>query len=134
MKAVFDTNVLFAALVSQGLCAKFLRRARLREFQLVICPSIREELRRALVSKLHCSLGEAARDLLLIDEAVAALCTPTGSVRGVCRDPDDDAVLDCVSAAGADYLVTGDDDLRSLEVFQRIPIVSPREFELLFES
>ena len=134
MKAVFDTNVLFAALVSQGLCAKLLRRARLREFQLVVCPPIREELRRILVTKLRCSSAEAARDLLLIDESVAAVCTPPGSVRGVCRDPDDDTILDCAAAAGADYLVTGDDDLRSLKEFQGMPIVSPREFELLFEG
>jgi putative PIN family toxin of toxin-antitoxin system len=132
VKAVFDTNVLFAALVTQGLCAKLLRRARLREFELVICPSIRKELRRALTSKLRCSPKDAAGDLALIDEAVASGHTPPGSVRGVCRDPDDDAVLDCASSAGADYLVTGDDDLLSLIKFEGVPIVLPRQFELLF--
>ena len=134
MKAVFDTNVLFAALVAQGLCAKLLRRARLREFELITCPSIREELRQALIRKVRCSPKEAAGDLALIDEAVATVHKPPGSVCGACRDPDDDAVLDCASSAGADYLVTGDDDLLSLTKFEGFPIVSPRQFELLFDS
>ncbi len=132
MKAVFDTNVLFAALITQGVCAKLLRRARLREFELVICPYIRRELRRVLIAKLHCSAKDTAGALALIDEVVALVHTPPGSVSGVCRDPDDDAVLDCASSAGADYLVTGDDDLLSLTKFETTPIVSPRQFEILF--
>jgi len=33
----------------------------------------------------------------------------------VCRDPEDDMVLECCLAAGADYLVTGDRDLLSIK-------------------
>jgi predicted nucleic acid-binding protein len=42
-------------------------------------------------------------------------------------------VLACAFAANAQYLVTGDNDLLELKNFQDIRILSPREFELLFD-
>ena len=40
MIAVFDTNVLIAAIITEGVCSKLLHRARTREFSLVSCPFI----------------------------------------------------------------------------------------------
>jgi predicted nucleic acid-binding protein len=36
--------------------------------------------------------------------------------------------------AKADYLVTGDEDLLDLKTFRGIRIVTPRDFELLFND
>jgi uncharacterized protein len=132
VKAVFDTNVLFASIITPGACAKLLLRARRGDFQLVICPGIREELVQVLRAKLKSSSSEAQQDLALVDEAVAEVCKPSGKVHGTCRDPHDDHVLDCLAASGADYLVTGDADLQVLKEFHGAKILSPREFELLF--
>lgn len=134
MKVVFDTNVLFAALVSQGVCAKLLLRARRGDFQLVICPGIREELAEVLRVKLKATPAEVRQALALVDEAVAETYKTTGQVRGACRDPKDDHVLDCVAVAGAEYLVTGDADLQVLKKFQGAKILSPRAFEMTFED
>jgi len=51
----------------------------------------------------------------------------------VCRDRDDDLILACADTADADYLVTGDKDLLVLERYGRSKILSPRDFELMFE-
>jgi uncharacterized protein len=40
------------------------------------------------------------------------------------RDPDDDAVLACALAAGADLIVTRDNDLLTLGTFRQIRILS----------
>lgn len=132
MKAVFDTNVLFAALITPGTCAKLLLRARRGDVHLVICPGIREELSRVLRAKLKAAPGEVRQVLALIDDAVAEICKPAGAVRGVSRDPADDHVLDCLTACGAEYLVSGDADLLVLKKFRGAKILSPREFEVLF--
>ena len=55
-------------------------------------------------------------------------------VSNICRDADDDNVLACALAAKADYLVTGDSDLLIIGIFRGIKIITPREFELLFED
>ena len=46
----------------------------------------------------------------------------------VCRDPNDDHVLAAALAVKADFIVTGDKDLLSLEVFRGIRIVAARPF------
>ena len=43
----------------------------------------------------------------------------------MCRDPDDDQLLALASAAKVDLVVSGDDDLLVLGMFEGIAIVSP---------
>ena len=43
MKAVFDTNVLIAAFLTEGLCSGLLIRARKQAFNLVLCDDIIRE-------------------------------------------------------------------------------------------
>jgi predicted nucleic acid-binding protein len=46
----------------------------------------------------------------------------------VCRDPDDDKLLEIAVAGNADCLVTGDQDLLILHPFQGVPIITPAAF------
>ena len=46
----------------------------------------------------------------------------------VCRDPNDDMVLDCAVACGAQIIITGDKDLLTMNPFEGILIVTPAEF------
>jgi len=52
----------------------------------------------------------------------------------ICRDPEDDAILACALEAEVDYLVTGDADLLELKTFKGLRIITPRDFELLFND
>jgi predicted nucleic acid-binding protein len=53
--------------------------------------------------------------------------TVPGMLR-VCRDPDDDMVLECAVVAGAQLILTGDKDLLSLNPYKGILILTPAEF------
>jgi predicted nucleic acid-binding protein len=46
----------------------------------------------------------------------------------LCRDPDDDKLLEITIAGGADCLVTGDQDLLVHDPFQGVPILTPAAF------
>ncbi len=134
MKAVFDTNVLIAAFISEGVCAKLLARARKKQFELVTCPFVLREFERVLKKKFKAAADEVHEALDLVVEDVQVEAATEKNAPGVCRDPDDDNVLACALAADADYIVTGDDDLLVLASHGKTKIITPRNFELLFED
>jgi putative PIN family toxin of toxin-antitoxin system len=132
VKTVFDTNVLVAAFVSEGVCSKLLIRARKRQFHLFISPFILQEFERVLVRKLAVPKGETNEAVRLVSEAATVILLPPKLEAPICRDSKDDNILACSLAAETDYLVTGDADLLDLRSFRNIPIISPRDFESLF--
>jgi putative PIN family toxin of toxin-antitoxin system len=134
VKAVFDTNVFVTAFVTEGICSKLLIRGRKRDFDLIACPIILREFEQVLIKKLSATRNEARDALRLISEALSSIVSPSRRVEGICRDREDDAILACALAAEADYLVTGDNDLLVLKTFKGIKIVTPRDFELLFND
>lgn len=134
MRAVFDTNVLVAAFVAEGICSKLLMRGREKQFHLIVCPVILQEFDRVLTRKFSATRNETRSALLIVSEAIHRVVRPAPLGRSVCRDPDDDAILACALEAKVDYLVTGDEDLLELKAFKGIRIVTPRDFELLFND
>jgi uncharacterized protein len=131
MIAVFDTNVLLAAIITEGICSKLLHRGRAGEFSLIVCPFIMKELRRILSKKFRLSNEDIDSAKEPIHEAVQIIAQ-TSKVTDVCRDADDNNIIACAVAAKADYLVTGDSDLLVIKSYQGIKIVTPRDFEALF--
>ena len=134
MRAVFDTNVLVAAFVTEGICSKLLMRGRRKQFHLIVCPVILKEFEHVLIKKFSATRNETRSALQVAFDAIHSVVHPSQSVESVCRDPEDDAILACALEARADYLVTGDKDLLELKVFKGVRIVPPRDFELLFND
>jgi putative PIN family toxin of toxin-antitoxin system len=77
---------------------------------------------------------EQRAEALLLLESKAILTPVTVHIAGVATHPEDDLVLAAAVSAHADYLVTGDTQLRQLEMYQGIRIVNPREFLALLEA
>lgn len=132
MIAVFDTNVLLAAIITEGICLKIVRRARAGEFSLVSCPFIIKEIRTILARKFRLSHNEIAGAMEPINEAVVQVVKHNLKITGICRDPDDNNIIACALAAKAAYLVTGDSDLLELKSYKGVMIITPRDFEALF--
>ncbi len=59
------------------------------------------------------------------------LVTPNRSIK-VCRDPDDDMVIEAALAGMAEYIVTGDKDLLTLKEFESVRFITPRVFLAMF--
>lgn len=134
MKVVFDTNVLVSAFVSEGVCSKLLGRARRGQFQLITSSFILKEFEAVLLKKCSATKGETKQALRILTEAVSDIVKPSQTLSGICRDPDDDNILSCILAASSDYLDTGDSDLLQMRDFRGTRIITPRDFEILFED
>ncbi len=113
-------------------CCKLRLRARKKEYDLVLSPDIIAEFEGVLLRKLSLSQSELSDVRDLLAEATSEICGEVDPIDPTSRDPDDDKILACASATGADYLVTGDEDLLVITQHGGTRILSPRDFESLF--
>jgi putative PIN family toxin of toxin-antitoxin system len=128
MIVVIDTNVWVSALhfaLKRGIPRLVIERA-VREDTIAICRPVEDELLRILTEKF----GWKAENVATAIEAVLPFplrIKVTGSIQ-VCRDPNDDMVLECAVLSGAQVIVSGDKDLLVLGSYEGIRIVTPAEF------
>ena len=134
MRAVFDTNVLIAAFLTEGLCSGLLIRARKQAFNLVLCDDIIREFEGLLIKKFKLTSTDIFEISAIVSEAASEILHKLNPVPNICRDPNDDMIIACAIDATADYIVTGDEDLLILKKYKDIVIMNPRNFEALFED
>ena len=132
-RAVLDTNVIVSGLIaSKGTPADLLTAWRNRRFDLVIGPAILQEIERVLrlprITKAYRLAPQDISDLIELLISRAILTPGRLTIPSTARDPEDDQILACAIEGHADYIVTGDKDLLSLERYREIPIISPAAF------
>jgi uncharacterized protein len=140
--AVLDTNLTISgAITPHGIPNRILRAYQRQAFTLVSSPELVAEVRDVLTRP---KISERYRpDPAIVGALLAGL--RAGQVRPLpldalpihCRDPKDDPVLACALGGHADYLVTGDADLLSLDghpALGQLRIVTPRAFLALLEG
>jgi len=120
VKLVCDTNVLIAGLVADGLCRDIVKR-RLPKHELFTSKILLAELDEKLRDKFgvdpdRVPFIKAYRDRVTI-------IRPAALSESVCRDRDDDEVLAVAAAAQVAAIVTGDQDLLTLQSYHGIPIL-----------
>jgi uncharacterized protein len=138
IRVVYDTNLLVSAFLSRndagGVSNELLHFARGGAVQLHLSPDIIAETLETLLESRRAQRRYAytPNDALAFCEALLTAATiivnPPPIPGAVPRDPDDDMIIACAVAAGADYLVSRDHDLLSLGSYQGIKIISPEEF------
>ena len=134
-KAVLDTTVLVSAFlrpVDGGASFDLLRFAEQGAFELCISDDILEETAQTLLTHRHIRRRYRYPDAAIVEYCrelarFATLISDPPEVR-IVRDPNDDAIVACAVAAGADYLVTRDKDLLSIKAHQDIAVINPEAF------
>ena len=125
MRIVFDTNVIVAGVVADGLCREIVE-THLPAHTPVVSRLLWDELVEKLRSKFDLEAEELP--LLALYRRHAAWVEPPALPRPVCRDPDDDWVLATAVAGQAELIVSGDADLLVLGTHEGIAILTPRQF------
>jgi len=129
---VLDTNVLVSALGFGGPPLDVLLRMFDDEIRLLASEATLNELERVMhYDRLPFTETDKVQYLAILRREVDII-EPKDSV-DVSRDSDDNKFLDVALEGGADYLVSGDDDLLALDSYGDIAIVTPDEFLMCVE-
>jgi putative PIN family toxin of toxin-antitoxin system len=129
IRVVVDANGWISSLLSPGF------RVRLEivfgmEYQLIVSEQLFRELDRAIRKpSLERQINHADHEKLLFLLRTDAELVDVHSVVEICRDPKDNFLLALAKDGDADYLITGDEDLRVLKEFGKTKIVTLTDFE-----
>jgi putative PIN family toxin of toxin-antitoxin system len=133
VRVFIDSNVLVSSFTSNGLSRKLIDILT-DEHEIIISPQVLEESSRVIMDKFDVEQSDLDAFLDAIT-TVAEISLPPYPNRPVIRDPDDIDILAAALKSKADYLVTGDKDLLSVDTEEVIAIVKPRTlFDLLNEE
>ncbi|MCA0458031.1 MAG: putative toxin-antitoxin system toxin component, PIN family [Chloroflexi bacterium] len=132
MRFVVDTNILISAFFWGGVPGQVLEVGKRSLSTLVTSEDLLAELLDVLerdkfserLRFINLTPTEFLRNYRELVDIVPVEPLP----QPVCDDPDDDAILACAVSGEADYIVSGDDDLLRLVMYENIPIVKPAQF------
>jgi putative PIN family toxin of toxin-antitoxin system len=126
--AVFDCNVVMAAIGWQGTARRCLKLAAQRRVALCVSGPILAEYETIIPTKLsEAAPGVNPGPKLAWIRARSRMFEPTPLGKPRSRDTKDDPYLACALAAGAKYIVTYDEDLLKLGKPFGIEIIRPAE-------
>jgi uncharacterized protein len=133
LRVILDTNVLVSGIAyPASVPGKILAAWRFGSVDVVLSAYILEELRRVLprLAHRHGLTQAEIEDLVDVLSIQAEVIEPLPGHEPDLRDVKDQPVLDTLLAAlgasGADYLITGDNDLLALA--DRYPVMTPAMF------
>ncbi|HEY4234666.1 MAG TPA: putative toxin-antitoxin system toxin component, PIN family [Lacipirellulaceae bacterium] len=126
MKVVLDTNVIIAGFGTRGLCADVLN-ACLDRHSNVLSDQILAEVSKNLLSKFKLPTAQV-KEILRFLRQRASIVVPANVPAEACRDASDLPILGTAVAAGADCLISGDQDLLKIQHYEKTAILSPRDF------
>ena len=124
---VLDTNIFISAILYKGTPFKVLQLCIVKnEIRIAISPELLAEL----IGKLKYKFGIANQTLENLKteiESGALYVLPEYKTR-ICRDADDNAIIDLAICAKAGFIITGDKDLLSIKTYKKIKILTAAEF------
>jgi uncharacterized protein len=130
IKVVFDTNVWISIFMEKRLRDQFLRVRQ--DLTVFVSEEIALEVSKVLqypqVAGVLKKINIHERDALRILDENSKKVESTLRLHIVNEDAEDDKVVECALAAGADIIVSGDKHLLKLGMFKKIRILTPKEF------
>lgn len=131
-RVVFDTNTAISGLLWTGAPHRALKLAEEGQIQLIISEALVDEMRdvisRSKFDKPLAHHGKTRQQVIEAYLSMTHVVEPAQVRAAVRRDPDDNMVLACAVGGKADVIVSGDDDLIALHVYEGIPIMTAPHF------
>ncbi len=126
MKIVFDTNVILSSFLTEGIAHKIFNYCVINH-SIYLSDYIVNELTRILTKKFKVKNSEL-NELLNFIESFLINVKPDNLIPDVCRDKNDNQILQLAEYIKADIIISGDNDLLVLKKFKSTNILSPRDY------
>jgi uncharacterized protein len=134
IKVILDTNIYFSALGFGNQMLELVNTCLHDEnISIYFSPQTLEELERKLygikfskVTKGIVTKEEIFNFILNLTQ-LSNVVEPSKKFN-ICRDPDDNMILDLAYEVKADFIITGDEDLLILKEFEDTKILKPSQF------
>lgn len=129
MRFVFDTNIIVSALLFESSKPAQAFRYALQQGEMLLSLDVLEELNEVLGrEKFDRYITREEREEFLETLVQRSRWIEKITNVQVCRDPDDNKILALATSGGAQFIITGDQDLLILNPFQDIQILTAEEF------
>ena len=124
-KVVFDTNILVSALLFKGGLAALVDLWKKGRLIPVLSRETFQEFK-AVLEYPKFSLMRQEIKVIIAEEVLPyfEVIEIADTVKGICRDADDDKFIACGVSAGADFIVSGDKDLLDMGRYKSVRIIS----------
>jgi len=128
MRIVLDANIFISALFWGGNPRKVLERAINKTDELFISKEIQDEIEEVIGRpKFHAEKDKIEYIIKSIED-ISVKITSTARIKKGSRDITDNKYIECAIAADADYLISGDIHLLELKQYNKIKIVTAKEY------
>jgi putative PIN family toxin of toxin-antitoxin system len=135
VKVVFDTNVWLSIFMKKALASDFSNIIG-KKATVYVTKEIMTEISKVLmyprIADILQESGTHPREILRTIATNSVMIEPKEEVHVVVEDPEDNKILECASAAGANIIVSGDKHLLRIGKFRKTKVLTPREFLELF--
>jgi putative PIN family toxin of toxin-antitoxin system len=128
IKVVLDTNVLISGILFGGNPRQILELVIQGRIDAYISPAIFTEFKEVLIRPKFGLNQEKCFSIAEEIEDISNFVFPEITIDIIKDDPEDNKILECALAAGANYIITGDPHLLKLSSFENIMIQSPASF------
>jgi len=128
MRVIIDTNVLISGIFFGGPPAKILEAWHGGELKLVVSPEILEEYFEVCerISVRYPDI-DIAPILVLVARNSQVVESPPLAEQ-ISRDVDDDKFIACAIASDTRTIISGDNDLLTVSGYERVQVMTPRDF------
>ena len=130
VKVVFDTNVWLSIFMKKVLSDEFSQAKQ--EITVYVSKDILMEISKVLlypkIAEILRRASDNEKEILRAIEANSIIVKPKLKLHIIEEDAEDNKILECALASGADIIVSGDKHLLKLGKYRKTRIQTPREF------
>lgn len=129
VKVVLDTNVLVSALLFKGRLSKLVQLWKTGRLVPVVSRETFYEFK-VVLRYPKFSLSEREIKTIIEEEVLPyfEVAEVKETIKGVCRDPDDNKFISCAISSSANFIISGDKDLYDLKRYKFVKIMKASDF------